>query len=90
MIANRGVTDPITLEETVSWQIDSSSLIYQLRAAGGDDFLRSQPEATISMSLDLAKDPVWRVRFIDQMSRRIFSARVSIDDGEILEIEQSG
>lgn len=90
MIANRGVTDPITLEETVSWQIDSSSLIYQLRAAGGDDFLRSQPEATISMSLDLAEDPVWRVRFIDQMSRRIFSARISIDDGEILEIEQSG
>jgi hypothetical protein len=42
------------------------------------------------MSLDLAEDAVWRVRFIDQMSRRIFSARVSIDDGEILEIEQSG
>jgi hypothetical protein len=90
MIANRGVTDPITLKETVSWQIDSSSLINRLRAAGGDDFLRSQPEATISMSLDLAEDAVWRVRFIDQMSRRIFSARVSIDDGEILEIEQSG
>lgn len=90
LVGTHGVTDPIRRLQEVGWKIDSPSAIQQLRSAGGDDFLRTQPDATVSLSLDLSRDAAWSVRLIDQMSRRVFAVQVSIDSGEIIDIQQSG
>lgn len=90
MVGTHGVTDPIPRSQEAGWKIDSPFAIQQLRAVGGDDFLRTQPDATVSLSLDLSRDAAWSIRLIDQMSRRIFAVQVSIDSGEIIDIQQSG
>lgn len=90
LIDAHGVTQPIGAPQSSNWRIDSAMVISRLREAGGNEFLRSQPEATVSMSLNLSQDAVWSVRLIDQMSRRTFAARVSIDSGEVVGIQQSG
>ena len=90
MVATHGVGRPISVSAESGWLIDSPVAIEKLRAEGGDDFLRSQPEATVSMSLDFSQDAAWSVRLIDQMTRRVFVARVSIDSGEVIDIQQSG
>lgn len=90
VIAVHGVPDPIEFQNDKSWLIDSETAVDFVKAVGGDEFLRAQPDATVSMSLDFAQDAVWRVRLIDQMSRRVFSAKVDMEGGEITEILQSG
>ncbi|MGD8858267.1 MAG: hypothetical protein PVG33_18160 [Chloroflexota bacterium] len=90
VVGSHGVGNPITVSPDNRWRIDSPVAIDQLIAAGGDDFLRSQPDATVSLSLDLSRDAMWRVRLIDQMSRRVFAVRVSFDNGEIIDVQQTG
>lgn len=90
LVGVHGRTQSITLPQENGWQIDSPTAIDRMRAAGGDEFLRSQPDAIVSLSLDLSQDAVWSVRLIDQMSRRAFAVRVSIDSGEILDVHQTG
>jgi hypothetical protein len=89
IVGTHGVADSIAVSGEKAWQIDSPDVIEKMRVAGGDEFLRSQPDSTVSMSLDMSRDAVWSVRFIDQMSRRVFAARISIDSGEIIEIQQT-
>jgi hypothetical protein len=90
MVESHGVANRVNVLSNRVWPIDSPMVIDQLMAAGGGDFLRSQPDATVSLSLDLSKDAIWRVRLIDQMSRRVFAVRVSLDTGEILDLQQTG
>jgi len=90
MIAAHGISRVIDIPPGSKWHIDSETAIDLLEAAGGNEFLRAQPDATVTMSLDFTRDTTWRVRFIDQMSRRVFSAMVSIDEGQITEVQQSG
>jgi hypothetical protein len=89
MIATHGVSQIIDAPLGNKWLIDSETAIDLLGTVGGDEFLRAQPEATVTMSLDFSRDVTWRVRFIDQMSRRVFSAQVDIFDGQISNVQQS-
>lgn len=90
LVGTHGVAQPIDVSLNKDWNIDSNEAIDQLRAVGGDDFLLAQPDATISLSLDLSRDAVWSARIIDQMSRRVFAVRVSSDSGRIIDIQQTG
>jgi hypothetical protein len=89
MINVRGAVEPLRVLQGHLWQFDSPAAADKLRAAGGDEFLASHADANVSMTLDLTEGGVWSLRIIDQMSRRLFSVRLGIEDGAIVEIQQS-
>ncbi|HSG15014.1 MAG TPA: hypothetical protein VLE70_01670 [Anaerolineae bacterium] len=61
-----------------------------LRSSGGDEFLQGQPQAGLALSLNLVGEVAWSARLIDQENRRILEVHVDADDGEMVEIRQSG
>lgn len=90
LINARGVTESLQSRRFDLWQIDSPAVVEQLRANGGNEFLRSQPDASLTLSLKLLGDAAWKARLIHQESRRQFSVQLDVDNGAIIDLEQSG
>jgi hypothetical protein len=85
-----GVTEQPELQQIGLWRLDSPEVVKVLRSSGGDEFLQGQPQAGLALSLNLVGEVAWSARLIDQENRRILEVHVDADDGEMVEIRQSG
>jgi len=70
-------------------QLDSPQAVDLLLANGGDEFLRSQPDAKLILSLHLVDEALWKARLIDPESRRTFSIHIDATNGDLIELTQS-
>ena len=82
--------DKLMLANADSWQIDSPAIVDQILTSGGAEFLRGHPGANMVLTLDLEGEGDWKGRFIHKESRRIFSAHIDAESGDIVTVEQSG
>jgi len=90
VVDTHGVMQQPQLQMIELWRLDSPEVIKLLKRNGGDEFLRGQPQAGLALSLSLVGQSAWSARLINQESRRILQAQFNADDGELIEIHQSG
>ena len=90
VINTHGVMMQPRVQAVELWRLDSPQVINLLKYHGGDEFLRAQPKAGLVLSLDLVEESVWSARLINQEVRRILEVQLDADNGELIEIRQSG
>ena len=78
--------DPVDLDE---WQVDSPAVTAEVLASGGQEFMASQGDSSLILTLNLGDPPTWTAILISQESRRNLGIIISARDGEIVSVQQS-
>lgn len=78
--------DPVDPEQ---WRVDSPAVTTEVLASGGREFIASEGESTLILTLNLADPPTWTAILISQESRRNLGIIINAGSGEVISVQQS-